>query len=101
MDVSTGEGAEKGRERGGTEASVMVGDKASGRQRSERKESSVGGSRYREGRDRKEPKIRGESFRTSEERVRGGGSVKEGHRGRRKDGMTVRAQKGEDAHKGM
>ena len=39
--------------------------------------------------------------RSSEERVGGGGSVKEGHRGRGKDGMTVRAQKGGDAHKGM
>jgi hypothetical protein len=101
VDVTTGEGAEESGERRGAEAAVMVGGKAGDGQRSERKESSVGGSRYREGGDRKEPKIRGESFRTSEERVRGGGSVKEGHRGRRKDGMTVRAQKGGDAHEGM
>ena len=101
MDVTTGKGAEESGERRGAEAAVVVGGKASGRQRGERKESSVGGSRYREGRDRKEPKIRGESFRTSEERVRGGGSVKEGHRGRRKDGMTVRAQEGADPNEGM
>ena len=69
MDVSTGEGAEKSRERGGTEASVMVGDKASGRQRSERKESSVGGSRDRWGGNREKPKIRGEGFRSGKERV--------------------------------
>lgn len=79
----------------------MVSNKASGRQRSERKESSVGGSRDRWGGDREKPKIRREGFRSSEERVGGGGSVKEGHRGRGKDGMTVRAQKGGDAHKGM
>ena len=69
MDISTGEGAEKGRERGGTEASVMVGDKASGRQRSERKESSVGGSRDRWGGNSEKPKIRGEGFRSGKERV--------------------------------
>ena len=48
---------------------MMVSDKASSRQRSERKESSVGGSRDREGGNGKEPKIRRESFRSSEERV--------------------------------
>ncbi len=110
MDVTTGEGAEESGERRGAEAAVMVGGKAGGGQRSERKESSVGGSMDREGGNGKEPKIRGngkepkirrESFRTSEERVGGGGSVKEGHRGRRKICMTVRAQKGGDAHKGM
>ena len=101
MDISTGEGAEKSGERGGTKTSVVVRDKASGRQRSERKESSVGGSRDREGWNGKEPKLRRESFRPSEEMVGGGGSVKEGHRGRGKDGMTVRAQKGGDAHKRM
>jgi hypothetical protein len=101
VDVTTGKGAEESGERRGAEAAVVVGGKAGGGQRGERKESSVGGSRYREGGDRKEPKIRVESFRTSEERVRGGGSVKEGHRGRRTDGMTVRAQKGGDGHKGM
>ena len=79
----------------------MVSDKASSRQRSERKESSVGGLRDREVGNGKEPKIRRESFISGEERVGGGGSVKEGHRSRRKDGMTVRAQKGGDAHKGM
>ncbi len=85
----------------GAEAAVMVGGKVGGRQRGERKESSVGGSRDREGWNRKDPKLRRESFRPSEERVGGGGSAKEGHRGRGKDGMTVRAQKKGDAHKGM
>ncbi len=47
MDVTTGEGAEKSGERRGAEAAVMVGGKASGRQRGERKESSVRGSRDR------------------------------------------------------
>ena len=37
----------------------MVSNEASGRQRSERKESSVGGSRDREGGTGKEPKVRG------------------------------------------
>ena len=49
MDVTTGKGAEESGERRGAEAAVVVGGKASGRQRGERKESSVGGSRYREG----------------------------------------------------
>ena len=101
MDVTTGKGAEESGERRGAEAAVMVGGKAGGRQRGERKESSVGGLRDREGGNGKKPQIRRESFRSSEERVGGGGSVKEGHRGRGKDGMTVRAQKGGDAHKGM
>ncbi len=101
MDVTTGKGAEESGERRGAEAAVVVGGKAGGGPRGERKESSVGGSRDWEEGNGKEPKIRGESFRTSEERVGEGGSVKEGHRGRRKDGMTVRAQKGGDAHKGM
>ncbi len=48
MDVTTGEGAEESGERRGAEAAVMVGE-AGGGQRSERKESSVGGSRDREG----------------------------------------------------
>ena len=69
MDISTGEGAEKGRERGGTEASVMVGDKASGRQRGEREESRVSRARKGWGRDCEEPKIRGEGFRSGKERV--------------------------------
>ena len=49
MDITTGEGTEKSGEGGGTKTSVMVSDKASSRQRSERKESSVGGLRDREG----------------------------------------------------
>ncbi len=101
MDVTTGEGAEESGERRGAEATVMVGGKAGGGQRGERKESSVEGSRDGEGKNGKEPKIRRESFRTSEERVGGGGSVKERHRGRRENSMAVRAQKGGDAHKGM
>jgi hypothetical protein len=96
-----GEGAEESGERRGAEAAVMVNGKTSGGQRSERKESSVEGSRDREEGDGKEPKIRRESFRTSEDRVGGGGSVKDGHRGRRENCMAVRAQKGGDAHKGM
>ena len=58
MDISTGEGAEKSGDRGGTEASVMVGDKASGRERSERKESSVNSARDRWRGDREKPKVR-------------------------------------------
>ena len=46
-------------ERGGTETSVVVRDKASGRQRSEREESRVNGARTGWGRDREEPKVRG------------------------------------------
>ena len=49
MDVTTGKGAEESGERRGAEAAVVVGGKAGGGQRGERKESSVGGSRDREG----------------------------------------------------
>ncbi len=81
MDISTGEGAEKSRERRVTETSVVVGDKASGRQRSERKESSVKGSRDRWGGNGEKPKIGGEDFRPNEEGVGGVGGVKDGDRG--------------------
>ena len=81
MDITTGEGAEKSRERGGTEASVMVGDKASGRQRRERKESSINSARDRWGGNREEPKVRGGCFRPGKERVGGGGGVEDGDRG--------------------
>ncbi len=60
---------------------MVVRDKASGRQRSERKESSVGGSRDRWEGNREKPKIREEGFRSGKERVGGCGGVKEGDRG--------------------
>jgi hypothetical protein len=71
---------EKYRERG-TKTSVVVGDKASGRQRSEREESSVRGSRDKWGGNREKPKIRGEGFRPSKEGVGGVGGVEERDRG--------------------
>ena len=59
MDISTGEGAEKSGERGRTKAAMKVGNESSGRERSEREESSVcKGSRYRDGGSRQEPKVR-------------------------------------------
>ena len=81
MDISTGEGAEKSGERGGTKTAMVVGHESSSRQRSEREESSVKGSRDRWGGDREKPKIRGEGFRSGKERVGGCGGVKEGDRG--------------------
>jgi hypothetical protein len=48
VDISTGEGAEKSGERGGTKTAMVVGHESSSRQRSEREESSVKGSRDRD-----------------------------------------------------
>ena len=58
MDISTGEGAEKSGERGGTKTAMVVGHESSGRQRSEREESSVKGSRDRDRGNREKPKVR-------------------------------------------
>ena len=48
---------------------MVVGHESSSRQRSEREESSVKGSRDRWGGNREKPKIRGEGFRSGKERV--------------------------------
>ena len=58
MDISTGEGAEKSGEREGTKTAMVVGHESSSRQRSEREESSVKGSRNRDRGHREKPKIR-------------------------------------------
>ena len=58
MDISTGESAEKSGERGETKAAMMVDNESSGRQRSEREESSVKGSRDRDRGNREKPKVR-------------------------------------------
>ena len=58
MDTFTGEGAEKSGERGGTKTAMMIGNESSGRQRSEREESSVKGSRDRDRGNREKPKVR-------------------------------------------
>ena len=60
---------------------MVVRDKASGRQRSEREESRVDGARNGWGRDREEPKVRGEGFSPSEEGVGGVWGIEEGDRG--------------------
>ena len=51
VDVTTGKGAEESGERRGAEAAVVVGGKASGRQRGEREESRVSRARNGWGRD--------------------------------------------------
>ena len=51
MDISTGEGAEKSGERGGTKAAMVVGYESSGRQRGEREESRFNSARNGWGRD--------------------------------------------------
>ncbi len=60
MDISTGEGAEKSGERGGTKAAMGVSNESSGRQRSERERSGVctGSRRSRDWGNREKPKIR-------------------------------------------
>ncbi len=58
VDISTGEGAKKSGERGGTKTAMVVSNESSGRQRSEREESSVKGLRNRDWGNREKPKIR-------------------------------------------
>ena len=70
----------------------MVGDKASGRQRSERKESSVNSARDRWRGDREEPKVRGGGFSPSE---------KDGDRGGSEESAPIGAQEGGDPNEGM
>ncbi len=94
MDVTTVEGVEESGERRGAEAAVMVSGKAGGGQRTERKESSVGGSRDREGGT--ENNQRSEEGALIEPARKGWGEE-----GRRENCMAVMAQKGGDAHKGM
>ena len=101
MDISTGEGAEKSGERGGTKAAMVVGYESSGRQRGEREESSVRGSRNRDWGNREKPKVRGGGFGSSQERQGRSGSVKDGDRGGGKDSVSVRTEERGDAHKGM
>jgi hypothetical protein len=60
---------------------MVVGYESSSRERSEREESSVKGSRNRDRGNREKPKIGGEGFRSGKERVGGGGGVKDGDRG--------------------
>ncbi len=70
MDISTGEGAEKSGERGGTKTAMVVSNESSSRQRSEREKSSVcTGSRNRDWGNRGKPKIRRGGFRPGKERV--------------------------------
>jgi hypothetical protein len=57
-NISTGEGAEKSGERGGIKAAMVVSNESSDRQRSEREESSVKGSRDRDRGNREKPKVR-------------------------------------------
>ncbi len=101
MDIFTGEGTEKSEERGGTKAAIMVGYESSDRQRSEREEGSVNGSRNRGWGNREKPKVRGGGFESSKERQGRSGSVKDGDRGRGEDGVSVSAEERGDAHKGM
>jgi hypothetical protein len=65
------------------------------------KKEQWGGMEGGEGRDREKPKVRGGFFGTSQERQGRSGSVKDGGRGRCEDGVFVRAEEREDAHKGM
>ena len=60
---------------------MVVSHESSGRQRSEREESSVKGARNRDWGNREKPKVRGEGFRPGKERVGGVGGVKDGDRG--------------------
>ncbi len=51
--------------------------------------------------ERRKPKVRGGGFGSSQKRQGRIGSVKDGDRGRGKDGVSVRAEERGDAHKGM
>ncbi len=65
MDVSTGEGAEKSRERGRAKTAMPVRDKASERTSAECEHRRWGGGGEERGGDGEKPKVRGGFFRAS------------------------------------
>ncbi len=80
---------------------MVVGHKASGRQRGEREESRVSRARKGWGRDCEEPKIRGEGFGPGKEGVGGVGGIEKGDRGGVEKGVPIGAQEGGNTDEGM
>ena len=87
MDISTGQGAEEGGERGGAKAAVKVGDEAGLGKTSEGEECGVRGSRGSgDGGDREMPQVGGGRLGAGEEGKSGGGRLKDRDRGRSEEG---------------
>ena len=87
VDISTGQGAEEGGERGGAKAAVKVGDEAGLGKAAEREECSVRGSRRNgDGEDGEKPQVGRGRLGAGEEGKSGGGRLKDRDRSGSKDG---------------
>ena len=87
MDISTGQGAEEGGERGGAKATVTVGDEAGLGKTAEGEECSVSGGRGNgDGGDGEKPQVGGGRLGAGEEGKSGGGRLKDRDRSGSEDG---------------
>jgi hypothetical protein len=93
VDISTGQGAEEGGERGGAKAAVKVGDEAGLGKTAEGEECSVSGGRGNgDGGDGEKPQVGGGRLGAGEEGKSGGGRLKDRDRSGSEDGEAVRAK---------
>ena len=87
MDISTGQGAEEGGERGGAKTAVKVGDEAGLGKAAEGEECSVSGGRGNgDGGDGKKPQVGGGRLGAGEEGKSGRGRLKDRDRSGSEDG---------------
>ena len=87
VDVSTGQGAEEGGDRGGAKTAVKVGDEAGLRKAAEGEECSVRWGRGNgDGGDGEKPQVGRGRLGAGEEGKSGGGRLKDGDRGGSEDG---------------
>ncbi len=87
MNISTGQGAEEGGERGGAKAAVKVGDEAGLGKAAEGEECSVRGRRGNvDGGDGEKPQVGRGRLGAGEEGESGGGKLKDKDRSGSEDG---------------
>jgi hypothetical protein len=87
VDISTGQGAEEGGERGGAKTAVKVGDEAGLGKATKGEECSVRGGRGNgDGGYGEEPQVGGGRLGAGEEGKRGGGRLKDRDRSGSEDG---------------
>ena len=87
VDISTGQGAEEGGERGGAKAAVKVGDEAGLGKTAEGEECGVSGGRGNgDGGDREMLQVGRRRLGAGEEGKSGGGRLKDRDRGRSEEG---------------
>ena len=87
MDISTGQGAEEGGERGGAKTAVQVGDEAGLGKTAEGEECGVRGGRGNgDGGDGEKPQVGRGRHGAGEEGKSGGGRLKDRDRGRSEEG---------------